>query len=214
MKICYVILTCQKYLKTRGEWQRNTWIKDVEQDPDSTYYFLSAIEDPVDKHIVGYYTKDDYASCPIKYKKFIINNGLYDYDYVFFCDDDTYVYHSRLKELLQKYDPKEKYYIGSWLSHEKQVKAMSGGAGFALSLPLYTALREYMTKTRVSHSFHSDMSMGEWIRDLKCEFNFIDENGNLNQNTHEKHGYQDVLPSHVSFHYVTEELFRYYYSKK
>ncbi len=214
MKICYVILACQKYKETRCVWQSNTWLKDVEADDDADYFWIHANPDHSNKHIVGYNTSDDYFSCPIKFKLFIQNNELSNFDYVFFCDDDTFVYHNRLKSLLSKYDAKDSYLLGHWLQHEKQFPVMSGGAGFALTKELYRRIREYINNyNNLPMLAQSDITLCLWIH-MMGNYKWEDLCGKVHPDNHLKLNYSSIEPHHVSFHYVTEELFNYYNSLK
>jgi hypothetical protein len=72
LKICYAILSCDAYRHTRNEWQKKTWLKNIEKDPNSDYYFLFANMGE-DRHSVGWGTQDNYESCPHKYREFIIS---------------------------------------------------------------------------------------------------------------------------------------------
>jgi hypothetical protein len=214
MKICYVILACEKYRNTRCVWQKNTWLKDVEADPESNYYWIHAQPDQSNNHIVGYNTTDDYFSCPIKYKSFIQNNELTEYDYIFFCDDDTFVFHDRLKQLLNNYNPNESYLLGHWLQHEKYFPTMSGGAGFALTRELYKRVREYLGfYNNLPMLAQSDITLCLWIH-MMGNYKWEDLQGKVHPENHLKYNYTDIQPHHLSFHYVTEDLFNYYYSVK
>ena len=193
MKILYVILTCQKYLSTRCEWQKKTWLKDVEADPQSDYVLLCAAPDPSNSHIFGCNTHDDYSSCPYKYHNFILNNKLDNYDFVFFCDDDTFVYHDRLVKLLDNYDPKESYLLGQWLQHEKDFIVMSGGAGFAISNELYKKIYNLIISTKeLPFYLSSDVTIGKWIN-LIGNFKWKDLNDILNSKNRK-------LPAHRQRH--------------
>lgn len=63
--ICYIILTCEKYLPTRATWQRENCFKYTNS---SNLYYLSC--KPGSNSVYGWNTTDDYNSCPLKYIEF------------------------------------------------------------------------------------------------------------------------------------------------
>ena len=170
MRICYVALTCEAYLKTRAVWQRETWLSAI--DPEDSYVYLSALSHPEDPHILGCGTADDYQSCPAKYIAFFKGWDLSGFDWYFFVDDDTFVFPHRLKAELAKHDASEYVYIGC--EGNRCIPYMSGGAGFGLSAPLYTALvaghrsGAVYTPERVDGDAYQygDVRMGGWIYNL------------------------------------------------
>jgi hypothetical protein len=210
MKICYVILSCEKFFPTRNLWQKSTWLKNVNLDPDADYYFLGPKMKKEDK-MVGWDTTDDYASCPIKYREFFYNMDMDEYDYICFCDDDTYVYHSRLLAKLKLFNPEEKLYIGAPL-YDYNVHYMSGGAGFVLTKPLYKELQYYIRNNykNVPIYPYSDVSMGKWLLNIR-DVKHINLYRFMSGGTHIKSPYCP-LETAISYHYVTQQLFIYYFS--
>ena len=203
MSICYIILTCEKYLPTRGEWQKDTWLKKIGQD---AYYFLSAKPDSHNR-VLGWNTDDDYKSAPVKYIEFFKNTRqlLSKYDWIVMCDDDTYIYHNRLSNYLKAFNPQEKIYIGYQWNHQP-IPYMSGGAGFVLSATLYNELCDYAQKKPMKNDYYSDLSIGWWINDIGGVRFINDEHFSPWDHT------QAVFkPNNTyTYHYVTENLFRYY----
>lgn len=204
MSVCYVILTCQAFIKTRCEWQNNTFLKDV--DPKDVY-FLSAV--PEEPNIYGWNTQDDYASCPMKYIKFF-KNMYVDYDWYVFIDDDTFINTFRLLPLLATYNANELYYIGQ-PGTEHGITFMSGGAGFCISRPLYKKLIDHVrnkSDSELRYIVYGDATLGSWIThvpDVKYETNY--------KFYSETHKNEKQLQENVSFHYLKKrEHFDYYYS--
>ena len=97
-KICYIILTCEKYIDTRVNWQSATCFKYIN---NKDCYYLSCKPVNCKKNIYGWYTKDDYTSCPDKYIAFFKNLDLV-YDWYVFIDDDTFIFPDRLQKFLSK----------------------------------------------------------------------------------------------------------------
>jgi len=124
INVCYIILTCEKYLQTRAKWQKETCFKDVSEND---CYFLSCKPSPPNTY--GWNTEDDYKSCIIKYVKFFQNLTI-KYDWYMFIDDDTYVFPNRVEQYLANYDNTQPLYIGSIWKHIKELRFTSGGAGF------------------------------------------------------------------------------------
>ena len=214
IKICYVILSCDAYKNTRNQWQKNTWIKNIENDPNSDYYFLYANMGE-NRHCVGWGTSDDYESCPVKYKEFIKHKDLFNFDYIFFCDDDTYVFHNRLKNYLSNFDKTKKLIIGRHGLFEDKIVFMSGGGGFALSSDLYKYVQQYIQNEydTIPILRPSDVTMGLWIQILKEKYPDIEYHfSNLipSDNHFRSPGY--FPESSLTFHYVNEELFNFYSS--
>jgi hypothetical protein len=210
MKICYIILSCEAYLPTRNKWQKNTWLKNVDLDPNADYYLLGATMKKEHK-MVGWDTADDYASCPIKYIKFFYHMDLSEYDYICFCDDDTYIYHSRLLNKIKEFDPEDKFYIGAPL-YSYSVNYMSGGAGFVLTRTLYNEVRKYIRSNydKIPIWLNGDVTMGKWILNVS-DVKHVNLKQFMSGETHIKNTHCP-LETAISYHYVTQEFFTYYFS--
>jgi len=168
MKICYIISTCDKYLETRVKFQMDTFLKDV---PTSDIYYLTS-KPNIEKRQFGWNCMDDPYNITWKYIYFMHNMNIPDYDWYIFIDDDTFVFQSRLENLLQNYDHNDYYYIGKELDHIKNEFClyMSGGAGYAMSKALYLHLCSYVRKNGTSNSYKhwcDDLCIGLWIRDIE-----------------------------------------------
>jgi hypothetical protein len=170
MKILYVILTCEKYFLTRCEVVKNTWLKHVGTDD---YVFLSSIPDE-DKKKIGYETNDEYRYATLKYVEFFKNYELNDIDWVFFCDDDTFIFPNRLRELLENINSDCVGRIGICNDNEIilgpvpvfPVKFISGGAGFGIRYSLFNHIKSYLLSSPFTVCLNTDVTMGIWLRDL------------------------------------------------
>ena len=212
IKICYIVLTCKKYLETRVKWQKATCFKDV-----SDCYFLSSTKKAPD--VYGWDTADDYASCIDKYIKFFQNLDL-DYDWYMFVDDDTFVYTNRVEQYLTTFDPNQTVYHGFMWSHIDDLRYMSGGAGFFLTKSTYKEVRKFLLEPenaliRSKEKPHNgDVLMGIWIREINRKNDYkiklISDPHNLRIGGVELN--KDLLNC-LTFHYVnSEELFLKYYN--
>lgn len=212
IKICYIVLTCKKYLETRVKWQKATCFKGV-----SDCYFLSSTKTAPD--VYGWNTADDYASCIDKYIKFFQNLDL-DYDWYMFVDDDTFVYTNRVEQYLATFDPKQTVYHGFMWSHIDDLRYMSGGAGFFLTKSTYQEVRKFLlepenAKIRSKDKpDNGDVLMGIWIREINRKNNYkiklITDPHNLRIAGVTVN--KDLLRC-LTFHYVNSEaLFLKYYN--
>jgi hypothetical protein len=215
MKLCYVILTCGKYIQTRCEWQKNTWLKNVDKDENSTYYYLCSKENTNKEntnnnhHYLHLDTFDTYESCPYKYIEFFKTMDVSSYDWIVFCDDDSYMFHNRVKNELLKYDQTQNILIGGIniiASQEYNFTIMSGGAGFIISSALNKKLKEYVYNNKSPYiNLYSDVTICQWITTIN-DVQVINLADKLR--SHPPHFYNrtDIIPTSISFHYVTEEI--------
>ena len=169
MKIAYILSTCEKYKDTRVKQQTESFSKYIDMND---VYYLSCKMD-IDNRIFGWNSLDDSFNIIFKYIYFFQNVTL-DYDWYFFGDDDTYVFHERLVSLLKSYDSNQNYYIGKLLDHiqAEWCLYMSGGAGYAISRSLYQLIVQYV-RNIISVSIEpllrhwcDDLSIGLWIVEL------------------------------------------------
>lgn len=170
--VCYIVLTCEKYLNTRAKWQNNTCFNNV--DPKDVYFLSHKSALP---NIYGWETEDDYKSCITKYIKFFQNMTI-DYDWYMFIDDDTYVFPNRVEQYLARFDKKIPIYCGSMWSHQKNLRFMSGGAGFFITKPVYLLLIEHLkiesntVKRQPTAETNGDATFGIWIRNINRQNNY------------------------------------------
>lgn len=94
--------------------------------------------------------------------------------WVFFNDDDTYVFLPNLLRALSKYDPNRDYYIGLYWTprvdmewKEVQIAYASGGAGYALSRSMLRRLGPRMPGCQANFTrWAGDVRVGKCIADL------------------------------------------------
>ena len=165
MRICYIVLTCEKY-STRREWQLATMFKHF---PKEDIYYLGHTMD-VDSRLFSWGAGDAYDMLPYKFLHFFKNMKL-DYDWYVFIDDDTFVFHDRLVQLLTHKNSEEPICIGKKLDHIQHTPwgtYMSGGAGTVLSKSLYTQLCDFIqiipNPSGLIFHWCADICLGIWIR--------------------------------------------------
>lgn len=199
MSITYVVLTCNKYLETRCKWCIDSWLTKLSSN--ESYLFLSSKPDEKN-NIVGWNTPDNYESCSRKYLEFFRNIKI-NSDWIVFVDDDTFVFPNRMRDMLQSYNSNEKLYIGKLLYGP--IPTMSGGAGFCLSQKMFKEIQHYIQHNNiVLDTIYSDVFVGQMVQKLKGIYVW-----NLYFNSHPHHEEGNTKDA-ITFHYVTEELFKYY----
>jgi hypothetical protein len=210
-KICYIILTCERFLPTRATWLRENAFKNTNP---SDYYFLSCKPGP--HSVYGWDTADDYNSCPWKYIEFFKNLDL-DYDWYVFLDDDAFVFPDRYRANLSQLDHTKKLYIGCQMGHLENLVFMSGGATFTISRPTYNLIKHYIRTSnmhdvqqcRSSHMNHGDVSIGQWITNINNNIDAMDNQITLLQSpfmiSYNPHENDHQLQTSSSFHYLKQK---------
>ena len=204
MKICYIISTCDKYLDTRVKYQMDYLLKHVNKE--DIYYLTS--EPNIDKRQFGYGAPDTFETITWKYIYFIYNMNIENYDWYMFMDDDTFLFFNRFEKMLKNYDYNENYYIGKELDHIKNTHGlyMSGGAGYAISRPLYSLMKDYVKNLGIESSFKhwcDDLCLGLWIQELA-------KNNKIHQINNDyfhvaRHANQNEIETAITFHKVMDE---------
>lgn len=221
MKICYIISTCDKYLDTRVKYQMDTFLKAV--PTDDIYYLTSKPNEA--KRQFGWNCMDDSQNITWKYIHFIFNMDIPYYDWYIFIDDDTFVFQSKLENLLQELNSNDDYYIGKELDHIKDEFCvyMSGGAGYAISNALYRKIYAYLRNTGINEAYYfiinlkeqfcDDLCIGLWIRDIE-QIHGIRVNQLNHDGFHiESHKNDAELAHAITFHKVTTlEQYEFYQS--
>jgi Fringe-like len=202
MRICYVVLTCKKYLDTRVKWQKETVFKNI--DPRDIIYLGHHMD--LFNQIYSWGANDDYNSLPYKFYDFF-RNIQFDYDWYVLIDDDTYVFHDRLVKYLSTCDTNELFAEGRILTHLADTEwglYHSGGAGTVLSKKAYEWLCDFLRhsdKSRVPH-YCADISLGYWLKqnpDMKMKDNELfhtDMYSRYNDNNFKKA---------LTYHHLTNE---------
>lgn len=167
MRIAYVLLTCEKYLNTRVEWQLATSLASV---PREDIYYLGHTMDPT-KRLFHWGAKDDYNSLPQKMLDFFLHMSMDEYDWIIIADDDTYLFHTRIQRFLDNYSYQTGNTLtvfGHMLDHIKKkfFEYYSGGAGTILSKALFDEVRNHVKQSE-KPLFHwcADICLGKWLHD-------------------------------------------------
>ena len=163
MSIAYVILTCEKYLNTRVVWQKNTCFPNA--NINVNLYYLAHKMD-LDQGLYWWGSPDSYECLPYKLRDFFQNMNLQE-DWIVIIDDDTFVFHDHLVDLLSFYSPSQPISIGCILKHVNTEWGLyhSGGAGTVLSQITYQRIRQL--NKRLIH-WCADICMGVWLKETDC----------------------------------------------
>jgi len=204
MRIAYVILTCEKYFDTRVKWQKETSLLNVK--PEDIYYLGHKMD--TERRLYSWGASDEYHALPYKTMDFFKNLDL-DYDWYVLIDDDTYVFHNRLKRLLANYSPNMLISMGCILDHvDKELfRYTSGGAGTVLSKTLYKEVCTYV-RTCPNPIIHwcSDICVGKWLLDIKKDAQMNDrimfdlDNRNFHPENYESD--KDIISTAITFHHL------------
>lgn len=125
-KILIGICTCHEY-SARQEAVRSTWMGCLPENATAVL-FLGEGGEVLNKDTILLPAPDDYTTLRQKVHAFCRHAvSHFDFDYLFKCDDDTYVVANRLKHLL--FDSPDLVGSEEW-AHEG---FCSGGAGYLLS---------------------------------------------------------------------------------
>ena len=130
----YIIITSAHCCAERREAVRHTWLKRL--TPDMTARFIVGdgpkIEEP---DVVQLSTPDSYDGLWHKVReafRYSLSFGQPEYDYLFKCDDDTYVAPERIESAITEIRPgRLGQYIGRPCDHNPDY--FQGGAGYLLS---------------------------------------------------------------------------------
>lgn len=161
--ILYVILhTCTR--PERYDGVVNTWGQNVD------FLFYSDCENE-EKKIVKMSDDTSYKSNESKHinvLKYLIEKD-YQYEWFFFCDDDTFVNTKNLENNLDSFDPTKitgNLLVGTW-NKDLTLSYCSGGAGYLIHKNLLT---EIFKVIRITDSNYSDVSLGICAKELNIEF--------------------------------------------
>ena len=191
-KILYVILHGSVY-KHRYDNVMNTWGKNK----DVLFY-----ADYNDKNVIKVSDDVSYNSNEEKHIniiKLLNDNNNYDYEWFFFCDDDTFVNTTKLENSLDTFDPNfvNGSVINSWAS-DFSLSYCSGGAGYLINRNLLGKINLKNHKTG-----WSDVSLGLSLRESKIE----SLNSTLfNSQPPEFYNIEiNDVKNYISFHYIKTE---------
>ena len=195
-KILYTILhTCTR--PERYDGIVNSWGKNVD------FLFYSDCDNE-DKKIVKVSDNSSYSSNEPKHInviKYLVEHD-YQYEWFFFCDDDTFVNTKNLENNLDLFD-KDKI-NGSVLKdtwpQDRSLVYCSGGAGYLI----HKTLLPIISKTIKLGSGYSDVSLGICAKELNI--GFINHDGFKSQAPNFYKVEKTLIKDIYTFHYIKPDL--------
>ena len=171
--VAFGILTSERFLETRLASLRRTWLRRVRH---VVFYSESVVADlptvrvtpPPSEELVGGGAWKNFPALVDLQRRFPTKA------WIFFTDDDTYVFLESLLQALGKYDPNRDYYVGLYWTPridmewtEVKLAYASGGAGYALSRAMLTRLAPVMPSCQDNFTrWAGDIRVGKCVRDL------------------------------------------------
>jgi hypothetical protein len=201
-KILYVILHGEVY-KERYHNIKDTWGKDRD------LLFYGDYED-VNNEIIKVSDNKSYHSNEEKHVnilKYFNGDSNYNYEWFFFCDDDTFVNVNKLEELLTTFNVN--YVHGQLLSTDNingnpiksgVLEYLSGGAGYLIHSNL---LDKISKEIKILNTGYSDVTLGFCLKDLNIP---ISNSDLFKSQPHSFYNYSnDLIKNYISFHYITNK---------
>lgn len=167
MKILVAILT-HEGTQSNADACAETWVKDI-QDPHEYYFYGSKHQSQKMDRTWNCEPNEgeERFRLPEKTYKMLVESLNHDWDFLFKCDDDTFVVFDKLIEFLQNYDPSQDLYIGKELGRQGYAQ---GGAGYILTR---TAIKKcinslkYLYGDKSKNKNAEDYSVGLALRERK-----------------------------------------------
>jgi hypothetical protein len=167
MKILTAILTCSS-TQDRANACLNTWIREIKVPHDYVFYGDESQSQSMNKTWNCSPDKgESRRGLPEKTYKMLVKSLKHEWDFLFKCDDDTYVVFDSLIEFLKNYDPSQDLYIGKELGRRGYAQ---GGAGYILTR---TAVKncinslKYFYGDKFKNKYAEDYSVGLALREQK-----------------------------------------------
>ncbi len=171
MKILTTILTCTS-TQHRANACLSTWVKDI-KTPHEYYFYGSKTQSEKMPKTWNCEPNDGEgrSRLPEKTYKMLIESLNHDWDFLFKCDDDTYVNFNKLVEFLETYDANDDLYLGMKIVNP--FAYAQGGAGYALTR---TAVKKCVESLK---HFHGDESKTKRAEDYSVGLALKEQEINL-----------------------------------
>ena len=144
--------------------------------------------------------RKDYESCPEKIMNVFtkLPDFYLDYDWYFFCDDDTFLNSKLLLSSAMQFDSDFIYgdVIKCW-PNDFSLPYPSGGAGCMIGNSVFKRIRRFGTVYSVGFS---DVCLGLNIKSLNIKMKHDSRFHGLSPEAHEID--LKEVPNHISFHYI------------
>jgi hypothetical protein len=204
-KILYVILHgkiySERYYSIKNTWGNNN---------DLLFYGDYENKDNGIIKVSNDFTYHSNEEKHINVLRYLNKNPDYDYEWFFFCDDDTFVNTNKLDEELLNFD--SNYVHGSVIKcwgADPTLSYCSGGAGYLIN---YKLLEKIIIGLRNHKTGYSDVSLGISLRDM----NIKNINSSLfNSQPPSNYNYDiNDIKNYISFHYIkTKDEMNHFFKK-
>ena len=161
MKILVVILTCESS-QNRADACYKSWMQDIQEPHDYYFYGSKTQSEKISK---TWNCEPDEgesrARLPEKTYKMLVESLNHDWDFLFKCDDDTYLNFDKLVEFLKDYDANDDLYLGGKIVNP--FAYAQGGAGYILTRSVVIKCLESLTlfyKDQTKNKISEDYSVG------------------------------------------------------
>ena len=156
MKILVAILT-HEGTQSNADACSKTWTRDI-QNPHEYYFYGSKVQSQKMNRTWNCEPDEGEARfrLPEKTYKMLVESLNHDWDFLFKCDDDTYLNFDKLVEFLKDYDANDDLYLGMKIVNP--FAYAQGGAGYVLTR---TAVKKC---TESFKHFYKDINLNDRLK--------------------------------------------------
>lgn len=213
MKILVAILT-HEGTQSNADACSKTWTGDI-HNPHEYYFYGSKTQSEKMPKTWNCEPNDGEARCrlPEKTYKMLVESLNHDWDFLFKCDDDTYVNFNKLVEFLENYDANDDLYLGMKIVNP--FAYAQGGAGYALTrsaVKKCIKLLKHLYNDESKNKFAEDYSVGLALKEQGINLTHIDLFSTPNPNIARKNQsvcINAIIKEHkITTHYVNSETMK------
>ena len=215
--VFFTIISTGKYKHSRQKTLKQTWMSGSDLLLNKNYMFASDIDDEDNVLLSG---KTDHSSAEVKH----LNSLTYlcknhnQYEWYFFCDDDTFVNLKNLNYFLSDTNLLKEKNISSfgkvlsfrtdpnnpcWSYMGKDFRYYSGGAGYCISRDLLFEV-EKKAKLFDETTGYCDLSMGKLMKD--CQL--LDVGSFHSTNPWELKHNKETIKKSITYHYMNPQMMK------
>lgn len=178
MKILVVILTYDGTQKNADACIA-TWVNDIQYPHEYYFYGSKTQSEKMDKTWNCEPNDGEHRiRLPEKTYKMLNESLNHDWDFLFKCDDDTFVAFDKLIDLLKNYDSKSDLYLGRRILFDKKFEYAQGGAGYILTRSsvkkCIKSLKHFYGEDFKKNESAEDYSVGLALKEQNINFTHTD----------------------------------------
>lgn len=202
--IMYICATGKNVFDERGIHVWNTWGKIIQ----APHYFIFASDEIRPKYpMIAASVGTDWASSQGKWISVILDER-FDYDWYFLLDDDAFVVHQNVVNLITNRNPNEPILIG-----QMKCDYLCGGGGALISRTLVQELNSYRHRLSPIIPGYYDIILSHLIKDENL--GVLEHNDDFHSQpplAYKRDGVSINLKTPISFHYVNGKFQLEYYA--